>query len=147
MNRAEISQAIDTAVNSLSPATRYGRGRLTEFNSLRNEHYPAVWQETVVGSPYASTEFTVNESPLDNAPIRVWVAQWDKQDSLPTEYEAIIDSADLIALKLIYLLQQAIPGKVTSAQRTSFVKMNADCITGVLLEFTILSDDTTENCV
>lgn len=146
MTRAEISQAIDAAVALLQPATRYGRGRLSEFNSIRNEQYPAVWQETLPNTPYATTEFTANQSPLDTAPIRVWVAQWDKRDSLPSQYEKIIDCADLVALKLIYLLKSSITGNVVSSQRSAFVKMNADCLTGVLLEFNILSDDVTVNC-
>lgn len=145
MTRAEISLAIKTAVAELNPVTRYGRGRITEFNSIRAEEYPAVWQETTTEA-YRTAELTAGQMPLDDSPILLHIAQFDKQDSLPDQYEAILDQADLIARKLVYLLNTSLRGSLSSISATAFVKKNADCLTGVLLTLTLTDSDTTVNC-
>lgn len=149
MTRREISDFIKSGVDMLKPATQYARGRLSEWNSLRDHSYPAVWQETSTDTP-VNSEITTNLLPIDRHVIKLHIAQKDTQDSLPEQYEQIIDTADEIAQRLIFALNNEVTGyqtvQIFSTTRTPFVKKNADCITGVLLEFEVSNADTTDHC-
>ena len=67
------------------------------------------------------------------------------------QYEQIIDESDYIAQKLIYQYRNVTTGykklTISEVTRTPFVKrLSPDCITGVILAFTIVATDTTNVC-
>lgn len=149
MTRKELSEYIESGVNQLTPATEYGRGRISEFNSIRNHSYPAVWQETA-DETGVDAEINSILLPIDSHHVKLHICKRDKQDSKPTQYEEIIDEADGIAQKLVFALNQVVTGykqlRIESNSRKPFIKLHADCLTGVLLEFDIIAPDTTNNC-
>jgi hypothetical protein len=146
MKRGEVRSFLRSGVNALSPAPDFGSGRITEFNSLPNKKYPAVWQNV---RP-VDVDVPNNTSPLDEWDIELIIAQIDRQDSSTEEYEAIIDEADFIAQKLIYQYRNVTSGykliAIDSIKREPFVKKYADCLTGVMLSFTIRANDKTNVC-
>jgi hypothetical protein len=85
----------------------------------------------------------------------------DKSDSRQEDYEPIIDACDQIARKLIWQYNQILYGStgVSTANQTAyklisldgvsrepFIKQHADCLTGVILSFTLIIPDTTDVC-
>lgn len=158
MTRKEISDLVKYAVDRLRPVTMYGRGRITEFNSIRSHTYPAVWQETIPGTPDVNVTLTPTLLPVNDNNIVLHIAQLDSEDSLPEAYEAIIDACDLIAQKIIFYLNQPDSGDVTETanfkalitldgvSRSPFVKRHADNCTGVVLEFVLNTPGTTDLC-
>lgn len=148
MTRKEVSDLIKSAVDRLKPATEYGRGRISEFNSL-NISQPSVWFET---SPMTS-ELTNQVLPFDAWEINLWCCMLDKETTGHKEYEEIIDTCDERAQSLMFILNQVVTGyktiTITGISRTPQIKKSDGPVTGVLLSFTLNNQDTTDqtaNC-
>lgn len=145
MTRTEIRDFLQAGVNALTPVPEFGSGLVTDFNSIRSHEYPAVWQ--VVAQ--VTAEFTIS-APLDSWEIDLIVAQKDRMDSSPEEYEHIVDDCDLIAQKLIYQYRDQVSGyklvTMTGVSREPFVKKYADCLSGVNLKFTLVVQNKTDVC-
>lgn len=147
MTRKEVYLFIKAGVDALTVQHGFGRGRISEFSSKRDHNYPVVWFETVPDSPEVSTDLSQNSLPIDGRTIRLHIAKLDTADSLPEQYECIIDECDEIAQQLSFKYNAVVAGNnlltLTDLSRTPFVKERADDVTGVLLQFTLNGPDTT----
>lgn len=145
MNRSEVRAFLEAGVNELTPALEFGAGLITDFNSIRSHTYPSAWQ--VTASVNVEAEFS---APIASWDIQLVIGQKDRMDSSPQEYEAILDECDTIAQKLIYQYRNIVSGyKLTTMNgitREPFVKKHADCLSGVILSFTLVSPDQTDVC-
>lgn len=146
MTRTEVRALFKSAVDLLSPAVQFNSGRISEFTSQANKSYPFVWLEPL----QVSTEFTTIQSPIDSWECVAHIAKQDKMDSLPVQYEAIVDECDLIAQKLIHNLNQVVSGykliTISGVTREPFIKKISDATSGVIISFTLISDDKTNVC-
>lgn len=149
MTRAEVNEFLKSGVNALRPSVEYGRGRIFEFNSIRNHNYPAAWWLTGEDSA-VNTELSDNSTPIDNWNIKIRIAQIHKADATAEEYEGIVDECDRIAQRLRYKYDQIVSGyklvTITGVERVPFVKDQADCLSGVDFSFNLVAVDTTNNC-
>lgn len=145
MKRSEVRALIKSAVNALSPAVRFNSGLLTFFNSDRKNKYPFVFMEAA----QISSDIT-SLAPINSWDIILHVADLDKIDSIPDEYEDIVDDMDEIAAKVIAQLNQIISGyknvNIEGVNREPFVHKHADVLSGVILTFTLISTDKTNYC-
>jgi len=146
MTRKQINDFVASAVLAINPQMSYGRGRLSEWNSIRSNEYTSVWNETY-GSDGEITELAL---PIDGWSLRIHVGKLDKPGSSPEEYEAIVDEADEIAQKLVFQMNNVISGyklaTISGFSRTPFIHRNADNVTGILLTLTIIDPATTSRC-
>lgn len=140
MKREEIRAFIKAGVDAVATNIKFNSGRISQFTSQLKNTYPYVWSE-----PLSIQGNTWNVSLL--------IANIDKLDSLPEQYEAIVDECDLIAQKLIsqYRIQLTGYDKLaidpTNPSREPFIKRhNPDCTTGVNLTFEIQDYDPTDVC-
>lgn len=147
MKRSEVRDFIKSGVNALTPAVNFGSGLVTFFNSNRTNEYPFVFNETA--SVTSDKDFQT-APPLDQWEVILHIAYLDSMDSIPDQYEELIDKADELAQKLIVKYNQIVSGykdvTITSFSREPFIKKHADCVTGVILTFTLISPDKTNNC-
>lgn len=145
MKREEVREFLKEGVNGLVPAPEFGSGLVTDFNSIRSHEYPAVWQ---VVSPVGTVEGT--SAPQDSWEIELIVAKKDRIDSSPDEYNPMLDECDLIAQKLAYKYRKIVDGyklvTMESIRREPFVKRYADCLSGVMLTFTLNVPNQTNVC-
>jgi len=104
MKRNEVRVFIESGVQELSPSVSFDSGRYTEFNSERNHVYPMAWLESISNNPDLFNSTNGFQVPMDHWKIVLHITYLDKQDSIPVQYEAIIDQADYIAqqLQIIY---------------------------------------------
>jgi hypothetical protein len=153
MTRAELRTFLEsgvTALNAYAPYSdvTFGSGRITEWNSNRSNEYPGVWWESIVED---SVTIINQVLPQDDFPILLHIGKLDKADSVPLQYEAIIDDCHVYAQQLIYQYNQIITDSDTlvlsGITRTPFVKKHADCLSGVILSFTITAPDTSPQCL
>lgn len=124
----------------------FGSGLVTDFNSIRSHTYPSVWMALgVVGGTNPSFG-----APNDEWEIELIIAKTDRMDSAPEEYEEIIDLCDEIAQKLMYEYNNTVAGyklvTLSNRRREPFVKKYADCLSGVVLSFTMTIPDQTSIC-
>lgn len=147
MTRAELRTFLKAGVDSLEPATDFGYGLITDFNSSRSNQYPKVWWET---DPGTLTDIPNQLIPIDSIPVVLRIAQLDKFRSTPDVYEPLIDTADEVGRQLIYQYNNLISGykllTITQVKRTPLVQKFADCLTGITLSFTITGPDKTAVC-
>jgi hypothetical protein len=145
MTRGEIRSFLEDGIILLTDVT-YGSGRVSEFNSNRSRVYPMCWIESLS----VSTELTDNELPINAWNVNVHVAKKDLADSVESQYEALIDDCDELAQQLIKYYNSQVSGfklvTITGITRNPFIKKNADCLSGVILSFTLNSPDTTNLC-
>lgn len=149
MKRSEIRTFIEAGVTAVNSSLDFGYGRITEWNSNRSNLYPGVWWES--DQPVA-VELTENQLPVNSWPVRLHIGKKDKADSMPSDYDLLVDDCDLVAQQLIRQYSQILEGAlydlvaIEDISREPFIKKNADLITGVLLTFTLKSPDTTSLC-
>jgi hypothetical protein len=145
MTRTEVRNFLGSGIDLLTDVT-YGSGRISEWNSDRTRVYPMGW----IAQINVSTDLANNVLPIDNWDVEVHLAQKDLQDSVEEEYEQIVDNCDYYAQQLIRYYNQVVSGyklvTISGISRSRFVKKNADCLTGVILSFTLTAPDTTNLC-
>ena len=147
MKRSETRALIQSAVHALTQTIQFNSGRISEFSSEADKSYPYVWLEPLS----VDTDLNQNQMPIDSWAILLHVAKLDSMDSLPVQYEAIVDECDFIAQKFIYKLNQVVDGykliTIESVNREPFIKAkSADCTSGVTVSFTLVSADQTDVC-
>lgn len=139
MKREEIRAFLKAGVDAVASNIKFNSGRITEFNSSRNNEYPYVWSE-----PLSITG--------NNWQVIIHIAKKDKIDSLPEQYETLIDECDLIAQQLLsqYRLQLTGYDKLVidpaNPTREPFIHRHADDTSGVVLSFEIQDFDPTNVC-
>lgn len=140
MKREEIRAFVKAGVDAVATNIPFNSGRISQFASQLNNTYPYVWSEplTIQGNTWS---------------VSLLIANLDKLDSLPEQYEAIVDECDLIAQKLISQYRIQLSGydnlfiDPTNPSREPFIKTNSpDCISGVTLTFEIQDFDPTDVC-
>lgn len=148
MTRKEVRDFLEEGVNELTPALDFGSGRVSDFDpvSAKSGGFPRVWQ---VIAPVSSEQPA--QAPLDNWNIDLLIAGKDSMDSIPEQYELIIDDCDEIAQKLIYKYRNIVDGfklvTMTGVNRDPFVKMyGAAVMSGVRVTFTLIAPDQTNVC-
>ena len=148
MKRAEVREFLYAGISNLTDVSS-GSGRLSEFNSNRDRVYPMAWVESLS----RSAELTVQGLPMDEWSVNIYIAKKDEQDSVESQYEALVDECDEFARQLIKYYNDVIDTSITyrTVQLTGitsepWIKKNADCLTGVVLGFTLRSPDTSNLC-
>jgi len=145
MTREEVRNFLGLGIDLLTDVT-YGSGRVSEWNSDRNRTYPMCW----IAQIDVTTELANLVLPIDDWAIEIHIAKKDATDSIEEQYEALVDDCDYMAQQLIRYYNQVVSGyklvTLSSVSRTRFVKKNADCLTGVVLSFTLTAPDTTNLC-
>lgn len=147
MKRSEIRTFLNAGVSVINPAMPFGSGRITEWNSNRSNEYPGVWWESVEPLDVEIINFLL---PTDSWLIKLWIGKKDSADSVPLQYEQIIDDCDYIAQQLIQKYNNVVAGsnnsKIENINRQPFVKLFADAISGVILTFNLNVPDQTNLC-
>lgn len=163
MKREEVRQFLKYGADALAQmrppiGLHFDSGRLSEFNSLRGKAEPFAWVESLkTNTNISGNHYTL----IDEWDVVIHIARFDKPDSLQDQYEELIDQCDQIARKLIWqynyllynseLLSTSLKDSyklvtLDGISREPFIKKYADCMTGVILSFTLNAPDRTDVC-
>jgi len=139
MKRSEIKEFIQSGAEFYN--IPFNTGRISEFNSSRSNTYPFIFLETI------EVETDLNNSiQTDNWTIRLHLASKDAPDSKMEQYESLIDDADYMAQRLVRRYNDVLNSfdlvTISGISRSPFIKKHADCLTGVLLSFTLTVQNT-----
>lgn len=148
MKRSEVREFIRQGVVAVhEPDFSYTFGLLTEWDAKRDNIYPCIFNPSLEVSTSINTQ---SSPPFDSWQVQLYVVKKDRMDSVSDEYEPTIDECDLVAQKLMYQFRKIIDGydltMIVNSTRKPWIKKNADCCTGVLLEFIIENQDKTDVC-
>ena len=146
MKRSEVRTFIKTGVNAITPVLDFSEGKPDDWNAARDNTYPGVLSVLEEND----TDLESNSAPQDTWKIKLIIANIDKLDSNPEQYEDIVDNCDVIAQKLVYKYRNIVSGykliTMDSISRKRFVKKYADCLTGIELTFDLHAPDQTNVC-
>lgn len=146
MKRSEVRAFIESGVTALDMDIPFGSGRITDFNKQRSNEYTFIWLESLE----VAVEVTDSGLPYNDWQVNLHICKKDALDSVPSQYEPLIDQCDEIAQKLIDKYNNIVSGyklvTILGYSRTPFIKKHADNLTGVLLSFTLSAPDQTSNC-
>ena len=158
MKREEIRNFLRLGADAVE--IFFGYGEVPNFNSKMDKAFPLGWLEPL----QVSTAFGTNSSTLiDTWTVRLHIAKKDFMDSEPSDYEDLIDVCDHYARRLIWQYNLILGGDdsietdqdlkdlyrlvtMEGISRTPFIKKHSDCLTGVILEFTLVTPDKTDVC-
>lgn len=139
MKRSEIKEFIQAGAEFYN--IPFSTGRISEFNSSRSNTYPFIFLETIE----VDTDL-MNSIQTDSWTIRLHIASKDAQDSKMSQYEKLVDDADYLAQRLVRRYNDVINNydlvTLSNLSRSPFIKRHADCLTGVLLTFTLTVQNT-----
>jgi len=138
MKRSEVKDFIQSGAELLN--IPFETGRITEFNSSRSNTYPFIFLESL------SVNTAISYSlPTDTWSIRLHIAFKDSIDSKMDQYEDLIDQADDIGKSLVKRYNDILTNynlvTISGITRVPFIKRHADCLTGVVLTFTLIAQD------
>lgn len=139
MKREEIRAFLKAGVDAVASNIKFNSGRITEFNSSRNNEYPYVWSEPLSISGV-------------NWQVSIHIAKKDAAGSTPEQYESIVDECDLIAQQLLSQYKIQLTGydnlfiDPTNPERNPFIHRHADDTSGVVLSFEIQDFSPTDVC-
>jgi hypothetical protein len=146
MKRREVRLFLLEAINGTNETINFNSGRITEFNSQRNNTYPYAWLESLK----VDTEMFTSLAPVDTWDVVLHIAKKDDPGSKAEEYEEIVDQCDEIAQTLNYQINNVASGYKTitmsDVSREPFIKKHADCTTGVILSLRLKIPDKTNVC-
>lgn len=146
MTRAEVRAFIKSGVDALAPAIRFNNGRVTEFNSARDNEYPFVWMDSLS----VSRTITGTGAPTDEWAVVLRIVKKDAAGSIPEQYEALVDECDEIARALSSQYNIQLTGAtnivISTETREPAIHVHADDTTGVTYSFTIQTWDNSSFC-
>jgi hypothetical protein len=138
----------DTAL-SLADNMQFGYGRQSDFNQIQNKRYPYIWLALLS----SSASFTVNNV---NNYTNVWsvtllFCEMDREDSIESTYEKILDRMDVLADKFINTLNLRFNEMdadviLQGISKLPFIKDAVDDITGWIVQYQLLVPDDFDYC-
>lgn len=149
MTREEVRAFLRAGVTAVNVDIPFGSGRITEWNSKRDNEYPGIWWESIVDD---NVDLIENNLPQTEWPVKLHIGKLDKMDSSAEQYEALVDDCHYLAQQLIHQYNQIQSNtyyssiSFTGIARQPFVKKHADCVTGVILSFNLVDPDKTDLC-
>lgn len=146
MKRNEIREFIKSGIDNLGQSIPFNSGRISDFNKQRSNEYPYTWLESLSVTP----EVMPNGAPMDSWNITIHIAKLDKHDSLPEQYELLIDECDEIGQQLVKTYNDLLANSklitLEGISRDPFIKLHADCLTGIILSFNLNTWDKSSFC-
>lgn len=156
MTRSQIRTFLKAGADALS--MDFDSGRVSEFASKSDKKFPFAWVEDLK----ASSDFGGAANLIDDWDVIIHIAKPDAADSLPYQYEAIIDECDNLARKLIWQYNVILYDStnvttanqdlyklltLSSVNRDPFYKRYGNPVmSGIVLSFTLNSPDKTDVC-
>lgn len=158
MTRKELKSFLKLGCDAIK--IFFDAGLVSDFGKVADKDFPYVWLDlSSVDSEIPDDRFLL----LDDWPIELHIAKKDSLDSIPNQYEQIVDECDDIARKLLWQYNLTLAGsdsidtsatnqelyqriKISTPKRQRFVKKHADILTGVILSFTLTSPDMKDVC-
>jgi hypothetical protein len=146
MKRSEVRAFVKSGVDYLNQSIPFNSGRISDFNKQRSNEYPYVWLESLSVTP----DIQAQGPPMDSWNIVLHILNIDKVDSLPEQYELIIDECDEIGQHLVKTFNDLLTDSknivLDGVSRDPFIKLHADCLTGIVLSFNINTWDKSSFC-
>lgn len=156
MSHQAVREFISDVAVSLADDVLFGYGRASDFNMRKDKEYPYVWLDplqstiAITGDGRAFTE-TYN--------VSLSFYKFDSMDSTEDQYKLILDQVDVLVQTFIRKLNENIEAQyeiptvlatynteITNINKSPFIKVFDDCLTGFILSFSLTVPDNFDYC-
>jgi len=156
MSHKALRLLIRDVAKSLADNIKFGYGRGSDFNVIRDKTYPYIWMDPL----QVATTFSNNDVQNYQKTWSVTMAfyKMDTEGSTEEQYQLILDEMDELVDRFLNKLNrfsetQEAEGDlitdeivITSVAQMPFIKLMADILTGYALTFTIQVPDKFDYC-
>lgn len=148
MSHKCIRILIEDTAKSLADNIKFTYARTSDFNMIRDKKYPFITLDSLRAIPQYGTDGTLNY-------MKAWscnMAFYEPDDAGSTgeDYALILDRTDIYVdqfiNKLNFYMSKSDEILIQGVNQEAFVKATADILTGHLLSFTILAQDSFDYC-
>lgn len=148
MSHKSVRTFIENTAKSLRDDVQYTYAMTEDFDVLRDKKYPFITLDMLPSTP----QYTVNGT---HNYMKAWACsmafyQLDRKGSSPEVYAAILDEMDELLDQFLNKLNTYSYDSdkilIQNISQTPFKQATADILTGYLLSFTLLVQDTFDYC-
>jgi hypothetical protein len=156
MGHKAVRQFIQDIAESLRDDVKFGYGRASDFNQIKDKQYPYIWLDPLTSS---LTTMEDNIGFFETYTINLSFYKFDEMDSTEEQYKLILDDVDDLVQRFIRKIQEDntddydTPLKLTTwntrienINKQPFIKVMADVLTGFILTFDFTVPDQFDYC-
>lgn len=150
MSHKSVVALIQDTVSKLGDGIEFGHGRTSDFNIQGNKAKTIVWLDPLNAQPTYTVNGVSNFQKTWN--INIIFYQKDTTDSLPKQYNHILDTTDTLVDKFVNLINLLDDDLydflvLSGINQQSFVKVTAHILTGWILTFNLTVPDSFDYCI
>jgi hypothetical protein len=154
MGHQAVRLFIQDVAESLRDDVKFGYGRASDFNQIKDKQYPYIWLDPLQ-STVATTEDNIGF--YETYSVNLSFYKFDEMDSTEEQYKLILDDVDDLVQKFIRKIQEDNDDDYTTGLKTwntsianiskqPFIKVMADVLTGFILTFDLTVPDQFDYC-
>lgn len=149
MSHNSVVALIKDTVSRLGEDIEFGHGRTTDFNIKGHKADTIVWLDPLNAQPTYTVNGASNYQKTWN--VNLIFYQVDKPDSVPNEYNKILDTTDNLVDRFIndinFFINDSDFILLTGINQQSFVKVTAHILTGWIVTFNLVVADSFDYCI
>lgn len=148
MSHKAIRELIQDTVKSLADNITFSYGRTSDFNQEKKPSGTLVNLDLLSSTPQFAVDGVLNYVKTWNCSMAFY--KYDRAESIASDYAKILDDTDLLVDRFINALNtySHLSDGITVADMNEepFIKATSAILTGHLISFTILQEDTFDYC-
>lgn len=153
MSHKAVRDFIKAKALALGSDVRFGYGRASDFNQIKDKGYPYVWCDPLVSSVDVVDGLLVSERYR----VSLVFYKFDAADSTQEQYKLILDQTDELVQQFIRDVNEDLltgtvadltPGNtaIENISKNPVIKVMADVLTGWIVTFDFIVPDKFDYC-
>lgn len=155
MSHRAVRDFLKDKVLELGDNIKFGYGRSSDFNQIKDKKYPYVWCDPLVSTVNIDENFTETYS------VNLFFYRYDEADSTEDQYKIILDTTDESVQSFLRLLNEQLTNEdslslveryqarnvgLSNVTKEPVIKVMADVLTGWILRFNLTVPDQFDYC-
>lgn len=154
MSHKAVREFIRDKALALGDNIKFGYGRSSDFNQIKDKKYPYVWLDPLTSSVNLDSNFTETYN------VALFFYRYDSADSTEEQYKLILDTTDKSVQTFLRLINEALNDddsqdltslqsrniEITQVTKEPVIKVMADVLTGWIVRFSLTVPDTFNYC-
>lgn len=156
MSHKAVRDFISDKAKALGDNIKFGYGKASDFNQIKDKKYPYVWLDPL------SSSVNPDENFVETYNINLVFYKFDAPDSTQDEYKLILDQCDKLVQEFLRRIDEDLDEDITEQSlterfysqnigisgitKTPVIKVTADCLTGFTLNLSLTVPDTFNYC-
>lgn len=155
MGHRGVRDFIQAKVLALGDDVKFGYGRASDFNQIKDKKYPYVWCDPLNSTVSVSDGLLVVETYR----VNLVFYKFDAPDSTEEQYKLILDQTDTLVNQFIRDINEDLSGDTSTGltlvtqntiieniSKQPVIKVMADVLTGWIVTFDFIVPDTFDYC-